>query len=289
MVRPTSLSRRWGERTRYALYAVRHSPLSLIGFLIVITLALVAILAPWIAPYDPYKLSIADRLQPPSWKHLAGTDIVGRDLLSRVIYGTRISFLVGIAVVAISITVGVFLAAIAGFYGGVLDMVLMRITDGFLAIPGFALAMVAAAVFKPSLFNMIWAITLDSWTWNARIVRAEVLRLRNADFVLVQKALGAGPMRMIFLHIIPNCMGPILVQASLQLGLTILASAGLSFLGLGVQPPLPDWGLMVAEGRTYLPGRWWLVTFPGLAIFLLVTGFLLAGDGIRDLVEREVS
>lgn len=149
--------------------------------------------------------------------------------------------------------------------------------------------MVAAAVFRPSLFNMIWAITLVSWTWNARIVRAEVLRLRNADFILVQKALGAGPMRMMFLHIIPNCMGPILVQASLQFGLTILASAGLSFLGLGVQPPLPDWGLMVAEGRTYLPGRWWLVTFPGVAIFLLVTGFLLAGDGIRDLVEREVS
>ncbi len=281
--------RGWREGAGYFLYSVRRSPLSLIGFALVLLMALVAVLAPWLAPYDPYKLSIGDRLQPPSLKHLAGTDIVGRDLLSRVIYGARISFLVAITVVSISISVGIVLAAVAGFYGGIVDMIVMRITDGFLAIPSFALAMVAAAVFKPSMFNMIWAITLVSWTWNARIVRAEVLRLKNADFILVQKALGAGPLRIMFLHIIPNCMGPILVQASLQFGLTILASAGLSFLGLGVQPPLPDWGLMVAEGRTYLPARWWLVTFPGLAIFLLVTGFLLAGDGIRDLVEREAS
>ena len=289
MTRRDAMRRGWREGVGYVLYSVRRSPLSLIGFALVLFMALIAVLAPWLVPYDPYKLSIGDRLQPPSLKHLAGTDIVGRDLLSRVIYGTRISFLVAITVVSISIAVGIVLAAVAGFYGGVVDMIVMRITDGFLAIPSFVLAMVAAAVFKPSIFNMIWAITLVSWTWNARIVRAEVLRLKNADFILVQKSLGAGPLRIMFLHIIPNCMGPILVQASLQFGLTILASAALSFLGLGVQPPLPDWGLMVAEGRTYLPARWWLVTFPGLAIFLLVTGFLLAGDGIRDLVEREAS
>lgn len=246
MTRRDAMRRGWREGVGYVLYSVRRSPLSLIGFALVLFMALIAVLAPWLVPYDPYKLSIGDRLQPPSLKHLAGTDIVGRDLLSRVIYGTRISFLVAITVVSISIAVGIVLAAVAGFYGGVVDMIVMRITDGFLAIPSFVLAMVAAAVFKPSIFNMIWAITLVSWTWNARIVRAEVLRLKNADFILVQKSLGAGPLRIMFLHIIPNCMGPILVQASLQFGLTILASAALSFLGLGVQPPLPGLG---ADGR----------------------------------------
>ncbi|MDD5264712.1 MAG: ABC transporter permease [Candidatus Bipolaricaulis sp.] len=273
----------------YVLYAIRRSPLSLVGVALILLMAVIAVFAPWIASYDPYKISMSERLLPPSSSHIAGTDIVGRDVFSRVIYGTRLSFLIAAAVVGIAIGVGVLLGALAGFYGGVVDAVIMRITDGFLAIPSFALAMVAAAVFGRSLSNMIWALALVGWTWNARIVRSAVLRIRSTDFMLVQKALGAGSARMLFRHVIPNCMGPILIQASLQCGLTLLSSAGLSFLGLGVQPPLPDWGLMVADGRTYLPARWWLVTVPGIAIILLVTGFLLTGDGIRDIMEREVS
>jgi len=279
-----------GKGTRsYVLYAMRRSPLSIVGITLILAMTVLAIFAPWIAPHNPYKVSMGDRLLPPSLTHPAGTDIVGRDIFSRIVYGTRLSFRIALSVVGISISVGVLLGALAGFYGGVVDLLIMRVTDGFLAIPSFALAMVAAAVLGRSLNNMVWALALVGWTWNARIVRSAVLRIRNSDFMLVQKALGASSARMIFLHIIPNCMGPILVQASLQCGLTLLSSAGLSFLGLGVQPPLPDWGLMVAEGRTYLPARWWLVTFPGIAIFTMVTGFLLTGDGIRDIIEREVS
>ncbi len=273
----------------YIFYAMRRSPLSLIGIALILIMVFVAIFAPWIAPYNPYKIAMGDRLLAPSLKHLAGTDVVGRDVFSRIVYGTRLSFRIAISVVGISISAGVLLGALAGFYGGFVDLVIMRVTDAFLAIPSFALAMVAAAVLGRSLNNMVWALALVGWTWNARIIRSAVLRIRNSDFMLVQKALGASSARMIFHHIIPNCMGPILVQASLQCGLVLLSSAGLSFLGLGVQPPLPDWGLMVADGRTYLPSWWWLVTFPGIAIFLMVTGFLLTGDGIRDVMEREVS
>lgn len=287
--RSTARRWRWRERGGYALYALRRSPLSLGGMLLVAIMVSVAIFAPWIAPYDPYKTSMRDRFKPPSLQHLAGTDSVGRDVFSRVIYGARISLKIAITVVSISITVGVVLGALAGFYGGILDMVIMRFTDGFLAIPSFVLAMVAAAVFGPSLMNLIWAISLVAWTWNARIVRSAVLKLRSSEFILIQEALGSNSMRIILRHIIPNCMGPILVQASLQSGLAILTSAGLSFLGLGVQPPYPEWGLMVAEGRTYLPTAWWLVTFPGFVIFLLVAGFLLVGDGLRDVMEREIS
>ncbi|MFC2108053.1 ABC transporter permease [Candidatus Bipolaricaulota bacterium] len=273
----------------YALYALRRSPLSLIGILLVAIIMLVAIFAPWIAPYSPYKISMQERYEPPSFQHLAGTDSLGRDVFSRVVHGSRISLRIAVTAVSISLTIGVVLGALAGFYGGILDMVIMRITDGFLAIPSFVLALVAAAVFGPSLVNLIWAISLVMWTWNARIVRAAVLGFRSSEFILIQNALGSPPLRTIAKHIIPNCSGPILVQASLQFGLSILTSAGLSFLGVGVQPPLPDWGLMVAEGRQFLPGYWWLVTFPGLAIFLLVAGFLLMGDGLRDVIEREVS
>jgi peptide/nickel transport system permease protein len=261
----------------------------LIGILLVSIIVVVAIFAPWIAPYNPYKIVMSERNQPPSCQHVAGTDSLGRDVFSRVVHGSRISLQIAAIVVSISITVGVILGALAGFYGGILDMIIMRVTDGFLAIPTFVLALVAAAVLGPSLTNVVWAISLGMWTWNARIVRAAVLGIRSSEFILIQKALGSPSMRIIAKHVIPNCVGPIFVQASLQFGLTILTSAGLSFLGVGVQPPLPDWGLMVADGRQYLPVYWWLVTFPGIGIFFLVTGFLLLGDGLRDVIEREIS
>lgn len=284
-----SQNRRLREKGGYTLYALKRSPLSLIGILLVSIIVVVAIFAPWIAPYNPYKIVMSERNQPPSCQHVAGTDSLGRDVFSRVVHGSRISLQIAAIVVSISITVGVILGALAGFYGGILDMIIMRVTDGFLAIPTFVLALVAAAVLGPSLTNVVWAISLGMWTWNARIVRAAVLGIRSSEFILIQKALGSPSMRIIAKHVIPNCVGPIFVQASLQFGLTILTSAGLSFLGVGVQPPLPDWGLMVADGRQYLPVYWWLVTFPGIGIFFLVTGFLLLGDGLRDVIEREIS
>jgi len=191
--------------------------------------------------------------------------------------------------VSIAATSGTLLGVISGYYGGMIDMIIMRIVDVFLAIPTFILAMVAAASLGPSITNVMLALSIIWWTWYARIVRGEVLKLKSMYFILAQKSLGARSSRIIFHHLIPNCAGPIIVQTTLQLGFAILTSAGLSFLGLGAQPPAPSWGLMVSDGRQYLPGYWWMATFPGTAIFLLVMGFLLLGDTIRDVLEREVT
>lgn len=257
------------------------------GVVGIVVVLLVAFLAPWIAPYDPYETVATPRL-PPSPQHLFGTDAIGRDVFSRVIFGTRIVLGLSIATVFISCGIGLVLGTLGGYFGGVVDLILMRITDGFLAIPNLLLAMIAVAVFGPSPLNIVWAISLSAWTWNARIVRSAVKSIRHANFILIEEALGAKPMYVIAKHIIPNCMGPLLVQASLQLGLVILISSGLSFLGLGVQPPLPEWGLMIAEGRRFFPTCWWLTTFPGLAISAVVIAFTLVGDGIRDIIEREI-
>lgn len=277
------------RRFGYALHVLRRSPLSIVGVTLVGIVLCSAAFAPLIAPYGPYQVNIQERLQPPSLKHIAGTDDLGRDIFSRIVYGSRISLLVAASVVAISGTIGILVGSVTGYFGGIPDMILMRITDGFLAIPSFILAMVAVAALGPSLLNTILALGVVWWTWYARIIRGAVLKLKTSDFILIERAMGARRARILFRHIIPNCMGPIVVQSSLQAGLAILTSAGLSFLGLGAQAPLPEWGLMVAAGRAHVPARWWFVTFPGLAILLLVAGFILLGDGIRDVFEREVS
>lgn len=279
---------RWKQRTRYVAFFLRHSPLTVVGGVLVVLMLSLAVCAPVVAPHDPYKTAVRNRFQSPSWQHPAGTDALGRDVFSRILYGGRTALTIAFSAVSLALAVGVTLGVIAGFFGGIVDVVIMRFTDGFLAIPSFVLAMVAAVVLGPRLMNVVLAISLVSWTWNARIIRSAVLALRSSDFILIQRALGAGSFRTLIRHIIPNCTGPILIQASLQLGLAILTSAGLSFLGFGVQPPTADWGLMIAEGRAFLPRYWWLVTFPGIAIFLLVAGFLLIGDGLRDLLEREI-
>jgi len=277
------------ERLRYVGYVIKRSPLSIIGVFLIILIICIAIFAPLIAPYSPYKIDMSNTLRPPSAKHWLGTDSLGRDVFSRVVYGSRISLKIAFVVVSIAATSGTLLGVISGYYGGMIDMIIMRIVDVFLAIPTFILAMVAAASLGPSITNVMLALSIIWWTWYARIVRGEVLKLKSMYFILAQKSLGAKSFRIILHHLIPNCMGPIIVQTTLQLGFAILTSAGLSFLGLGAQPPAPSWGLMVSDGRQYLPGYWWMATFPGTAIFLLVMGFLLLGDTIRDVLEREVT
>ena len=273
---------------RRALYIVRRSPLAIVGLALILLIAVMAIFAPWIAPYNPERVDLSQSFQPPSPKHLCGTDDMGQDIFSRIVYGSRVSLMVAFVVVGIASTVGTLLGLISGFFGGVVDMVVMRIVDAFLAVPSFVLAMVSAAALGPSIVNVMLALSIVWWTWHARIVRGEVLKLRSTEFMTSLRSMGAGTPRILFRHLLPNCVGPIAVQTTLQLGFAVLTSAGLSFLGLGAQPPTPEWGLMVSVGRQYLPASWWMITFPGLMIFLLVMGFILLGDTIRDVVSRDI-
>jgi len=277
------------DRVRYVGYLVKRSPLSILGVFLITLVICMAIFAPLIAPYSPYRINMSDALRPPSLKHWLGTDSLGRDIFSRLVYGSRISLKIAFVVVSIAATIGTLLGVTSGYYGGIVDTIIMRVVDVFLAIPTFILAMVAAASLGPSITNIMLALSIVWWTWYARIVRGEVLKLKGMYFFLAERSLGARSSRIIFHHLIPNCIGPIIVQTTLQLGFAILASAGLSFLGLGAQPPAPSWGLMVSDGRQYLPDFWWIATFPGLAIFTLVMGFILLGDTLRDVAEREIA
>ena len=274
--------------THRVWYIVKKSPLSLVGVLIIIVIMVFAIFAPWITPYNPQKIDLSQAFRPPSVRHLCGTDDLGRDIFSRIVYGARISLEIAFTVVSIAAVVGTVLGLISGYFGGTVDMVIMRVVDVFLAMPSLLLAMVGVAALGPSVFNTMLALSLVFWTWYARIVRGEVLRLRNTPLMTSLHSMGAGASRILFHHLLPNCIGPIAVQSTLQLGYAVLTSAALSFLGLGAQPPTPAWGLMVSTGRKYLPDSWWMITFPGLMIFLLVMGFILLGDTIRDVVSRDI-
>jgi len=251
-------------------------------------IVILAAFAPYIAPYEPQKINFRQAFQPPSFQHLCGTDDLGRDIFSRIAYGARVSLKVAFVVVSIAATMGTVLGLVSGYFGGVLDMIIMRVVDVFLAIPSFMLAMVGAAALGPSITNVMLALSIVWWTWHARIVRGEVLKLRNTDYMMSLRSMGAKAPRILFRHLLPNCVGPIAVQTTLQLGFAVLTSAGLSFLGLGAQEPTPSWGLMVSVGRQYLPASWWMITFPGMMIFFLVMGFVLLGDTIRDVVSREI-
>jgi peptide/nickel transport system permease protein len=276
------------SRLSYAVYIIRKSPMSLLGLILVTAIIFLALFSPWIATHDPLKIDFDGGYQPPSKEHWFGTDDLGRDVFSRIVFGSRISLRIALSVVAIAATLGTALGLLSGYVGGVVDIIIMRIVDTFLAIPAFILAMVATAALGPSLTNVMVALAITWWTWYARIVRGEVLRLKNLNFIMAERSLGAKLPRMLFRHLLPNCVGPVAVQTTLQLGYAVLTSAGLSFLGLGAQPPLPAWGLMIATGRQYLPDQWWMTTFPGLMIFLLVMGFILIGDTIRDVLSRDI-
>ncbi|HDG61434.1 MAG: D-ala-D-ala transporter subunit [Thermotoga sp. 4484_232] len=267
------------------MYLWRKNKLAMIGTVIILGFIIVAIFAPVLAPYDPYQQNLHNRLAPPSREHLLGTDQFGRDVLSRIIWGTRIELKIIFLVTVISTAIGTIIGLISGYFGGAVDEILMRITDMFLAFPSLVLAMAFAAALGPSLTNAIIAISVITWTVYARLVRAETMKIKSTLYIEAIRALGAGTFRILFLHILPMTISPILVQMTLRMGTIILTAAGLGFLGLGAQPPTPEWGAMVSDGRLYMMNAWWISTFSGLAIALVVLGFNLLGDGIRDILD----
>jgi ABC-type dipeptide/oligopeptide/nickel transport system permease subunit len=261
------------------------------GLVIITVFVFLALFAPLISPHSPVENALYDQLIPPMWedggsgKNILGTDDMGRDMLSRLIFGARVSLIVGLVSVGIALILGTFFGAIAGYFGGWLDNVIMRIMDIILAFPGILLAIVIVAYLGPGLRNAMMAIGVISIPRFARIVRASVLEENEKDYVLAARAVGARNRRILFNTVLPNCMAPIIVQASLGFGSAILDAAGLSFLGLGAQPPIPEWGAMIAMGRSMILRAWWVMTFPGIAILFGVLGFNLLGDGLRDALD----
>jgi peptide/nickel transport system permease protein len=265
--------------------AASHSPLTAAGAVVVACFMAIAIAAPLIAIQNPLSQDLAHRLAPPSLRHPFGLDSLGRDVYSRVVYGARISVTAGVAVVVAILSFGTIAGVLAGWLGGWWDEGLMRVTDMFLAFPSLVLAMAISAVLRPSLTNALLAIAVTTWPPYARLSRAQVLSLRSRDYIDAARAQGATDAAIIFRHLIPNALAPLLVQATLDVGNIILISAGLSFIGFGAQPPTPEWGLMVSDGRNFLMDQWWVATFPAVAILLFVLGFNLIGDGIRDILD----
>lgn len=263
----------------------KRNRLALGGLFVIVLIFLVAGSAPWIAPYDPGKTDVSLKLKPPSLQHPLGTDQLGRDVLSRMLYGSRISLSVGFVAVAISLFIGILVGAVAGYYGRWVDSLLMRFVDIMLCFPTFFLILTVVALLGPSIFNIMLVIGITSWMGTSRFVRAEFLSLRERDFVQAAKALGVKDGRIIFRHILPNGLAPVFVTATLDVASAILVEAGLSFLGFGVQPPAPSWGNILTEGRTYIFDAWWLTLFPGLAILITVLSFNLFGEGLRDALD----
>lgn len=270
---------------RRVVRGLRKSPLAVLGSVIIGILIAMAIFAPFLAPYSPTAMRLPERLSPPSSRHIFGTDDVGRDILSRVIYGSRISLRICTVVVGLTIGIGTILGVTAGYLGGWVDELIMRISDVFLAFPALILAMAIAAALGPSLQNVILAMVVIWWPRYARVARGQVLVLREIDYMVAAKAIGTSAGRTFIHHILPNCISPIIIQATLDLGEVLLTAATLSFIGFGAQPPTPEWGAMISLGRNYLRDHWWYATFPGLAILVTVMGFNLLGDAARDVLD----
>jgi peptide/nickel transport system permease protein len=262
-----------------------RNSLLLAGLVLVGAVSLAALLAPWLAPYAPEAINVDAVLLPPGADHWLGTDALGRDVLSRMLYGGRVSLWVGFVAVGLSTSIGLVLGLAAGYFGRLTDELIMRLVDVMLCFPSFFLILAVIAFLQPSLLNIMIVIGLTSWMGVARLVRAETLSLRSRDFVLAARVAGAGPLRIIFLHILPNALAPVLVSATLGVAGAILVESSLSFLGLGVQPPDPSWGNMLTEGKEVLGVAPWLSIFPGLAILLTVLGYNLLGEGLRDLLD----
>lgn len=265
----------------------RTNKLAMAGAVIVLALYVIALLAPVFTPYDPIEQGDIPRMryQPPGTEHFLGTDKFGRDVLTRILYGSRISLMISFLAVAISVVLGSVVGAAAGYFGGAIDTIIMRIVDALMSIPRLFLLLTCIALFSGSLWLIILLLGATGWMATARLVRGQVLSLRGQDFVKAAEALGAGGRRIILRHLIPNTLTVIIVAATLRIGGIILAEAALSFLGVGVQPPTPSWGQMVFEGREMLLGAWWVSTFPGLAIAVTVIGYNLLGDGLRDAFD----
>jgi len=259
--------------------------LALAGGLIVAAMLAVALLAPLLVPYDPSAIHVRAILLPPSTGHWLGTDALGRDVLSRMIYGTQISLLVGFVAVGIAVVIGVIVGALAGFYPGWVDTVLMRLVDIMLSIPTFFLILAVIALVGPNLLNIMVVIGVTSWMGVARLVRGEFLALKESDYVVAARALGVPARRIIFRHILPNAMAPVYVSTILGIAAAVLVESSLSFLGLGVQPPTPSWGNILTDGKANIEIAWWLSLFPGLAILVTVLGYNLLGEGLRDALD----
>ena len=259
--------------------------LALIGSCVVISLITIALFAPILAPYDPTTIDIQNVLSPPCKAHLLGTDELGRDVLSRMIWGSRVSLKVGIVAVGIAMIIGIIIGSVSGFYGGIADAILMRFVDVMLAFPTFFLILAVIAILEPSIFTIMAVIGVTGWMDVARLVRAEFLSLKERDFVDAAQALGASNFRLIFRHILPNALSPVFVAATFGIAGAILTESGLSFLGLGVQPPDPSWGNILTSGKDNIEVAWWLSLFPGLAILITVLSYNLVGEGLRDALD----
>ncbi|WP_420793478.1 ABC transporter permease [Roseinatronobacter alkalisoli] len=262
-----------------------RTPTSLFGIVVLVLLLLMATFAPLLATHDPYVQNLNNVLQPPSMAHFFGTDELGRDIYSRLVHGSRITLTIITLVTLVVGPIGLLFGTVAGYFGGKIDMVLMRITDIFLSFPSLILSLAFVAALGPSLNNAIIAIALTAWPPIARLARAETLTFRNADYISAARLQGASSARIIWHSIVPMCLPSVIIRLTLNMATVILTAAGLGFLGLGAQPPLPEWGAMIATGRRYMIDHWWLVTFPGIAILAVSLAFNLLGDGLRDALD----
>jgi len=261
-----------------------------IGFCFVLVFLIIALIGPWIITYPgdiKGAIHMDQKLRPPSSKYPFGTDEVGRDIYSRVIIGTRLSLQIGLIIIFVAMGIGVPLGIIAGYFGGWVGEIIMRITDIFLSIPGLLLALAIVGALGPGIKNAMLALSIVWWPGYVRLVQGKTLSLREESFVEAAKSIGASKLRIVFNHILPNCTSPIIVKASMDMGMAILFAANLGFIGVGAQPPIPEWGAMISSGRNYLPDHWWMATFPGLAILITVLGFNLLGDGLRDVLDPQ--
>jgi len=263
---------------------IRHK-IGLFSLITILILVVLALFAPYLSPYDPFEINVNEILLPPSFKHPLGTDLLGRDVLSRMIYASRISLEVSLVAVGISIGIGVFLGSLAGYLGGMVDQIISRFIDIMLCFPTIFLILAVIAYLEPSILTIMIVIGATSWMGVARLVRAEILSLKERDFVLIARVYGAGTFRIIFKHLLPNALPPILVSASLGLGQAILIESALSFLGIGVQPPIPSWGNILIEGKETLEVAWWLSVFPGFAILITVLAFTLLGETLQEILN----
>ncbi len=280
--------------TREFWLSLRQNRGAIVGLFTIVCITLVALLAPWIAPHSPILTDNTVFLSPPAWQsggssaHWLGTDAIGRDILSRLMHGARLSLLIGVAVVALSVVCGTALGLLAGYMRGVFDVIVMRCMDVILTLPSLLLAIVIVAILGPGLMNAMLAVSIVVLPHYVRITRAAVIAQGQRDYVTAARLSGAGHLRLMLVEILPNCAAPLIVQASLGLSTAILDAAALGFLGLGAQPPSPEWGTMLADAREFVLRAWWVVTFPGLAILITVLGFNLLGDGLRDALDPKL-
>ncbi|MGG5809644.1 ABC transporter permease [Falsiroseomonas sp. CW058] len=280
------------RQIRFFAWSFARSPSAMLGLAIVSAFLFLAAFGPSIVPYPgdaAGAMNLGNRLKPPSAAHWFGTDEMGNDLFSRVVVATRTSLWVGLTIVGIAAAVGVPLGIAAGYFGGWVRALIMRVTDVFLSVPGIVLALAIVAALGPGILNGIVALSIVWWPGYVRLVEAKALALRHEPFVEAARSVGAGHLRILGLHILPNCTSPIIVKASMDMGLAILAAASLGFIGLGAKPPAPEWGAMISVARTYMPNWWWYAVFPGFAIYLTVLGFNLFGDGLRDVLDPKSS